>query len=108
MPSARLVVRGCAATQIYSVPVKFILSGHIAGVVTPGSKYGYWQNDELPKLPDDWIEKAALASGSWWAAWGKWFPNTRARPLLLATQVQRNSRHIEDEPGSHVRFRTAA
>ena len=41
-----------AATQIYSGPVKFVLSasGHIAGVVNPpGGKYGHWQNDGNPQ-----------------------------------------------------------
>ena len=44
-----------AATQLYTGPVKFVLSasGHIAGGVNPpGSKYGHWQNDANPPSPD--------------------------------------------------------
>ena len=50
-----------AATQLYSGPVKFVLSasGHIAGVVNPpGSKYGHWDNDNNPPTPEEWLAGA--------------------------------------------------
>ena len=48
-----------AATQIYSGPITFVLSasGHIAGVISPGSKYGHWRNPELPANPEDWLQE---------------------------------------------------
>ena len=47
-----------AGTQLFSGPVTFVLaaSGHIAGVISPpGSKYGHWQNPDLPTDPDEWF-----------------------------------------------------
>ena len=61
-----------AATQLYSGPVKFVLSasGHIAGVVNPpGSKYGHWQNDNNPPTPEEWLAGATADPDSWWPAW---------------------------------------
>ncbi|HLJ64948.1 MAG TPA: class I poly(R)-hydroxyalkanoic acid synthase, partial [Stellaceae bacterium] len=65
-----------AATQLYRGPVKFVLaaSGHIAGVINPPGqgKYGHWENDSLPKSPDDWLKAATYRQESWWPAWEKW------------------------------------
>ncbi|MGH8514498.1 MAG: PHA/PHB synthase family protein, partial [Gammaproteobacteria bacterium] len=64
-----------AVTQLYKGPTKFVLadSGHIAGVISPpGSKYGHWQNPNLPKSPAEWFETARLVQTSWWLAWEEW------------------------------------
>ena len=61
-----------AATQLYKGPIKFVLadSGHIAGVISPpGSRYGHWQNPNLPKSPAEWFETANLVQTSWWPTW---------------------------------------
>ena len=47
------------ATRLYRGPIKFVLaeSGHIAGIISPpGSRYGHWQNPELPERPERWFE----------------------------------------------------
>ena len=100
-----------AATQIYSGPVKFVLSasGHIAGVVSPpGSKYGYWENDELPKTPDEWFEKAAPVSGSWWPTWDKWVSQYAGGTVAARNPGSGKLPAIEDAPGSNVRVRAMA
>jgi polyhydroxyalkanoate synthase subunit PhaC len=97
-----------AATQIYSAPVKFVLSesGHIAGVINPpGSKYGHWQNDELPKTPDEWLKKAASVPGSWWPAWDEWVSQFSGGTVAARDPGSGRLRAIEDAPGSHVRVR---
>ena len=97
-----------AATRIYSAPMKFVLSasGHIAGVVNPpGSKYGYWQNDELPRTPDEWFEKAAPISGSWWPAWDQWVSESAGGTVAARNPGSGKLPAIEDAPGSHVRVR---
>ena len=51
------------ATRLYRGPIKFVLaeSGHIAGIISPpGSRYGHWQNAELPERPEQWFEGADL------------------------------------------------
>ena len=100
-----------AATQIYSAPVKFVLSesGHIAGVINPpGSKYGHWQNDELPKTPDQWLEKATPVPGSWWPAWDEWVSQFGGGTVAARDPGSGRLRAIEDAPGSHVRVRATA
>ena len=65
-----------AATQLYKGPVKFVLaaSGHIAGVVNPPGqgKYGHWQNRDLPRSPDAWLEGGTFHQDSWWPTWEIW------------------------------------
>jgi polyhydroxyalkanoate synthase subunit PhaC len=97
-----------AATQIYSGPVKFVLSasGHIAGVISPpGSKYGHWQNDELAKTADEWLEKAAPAPGSWWPTWENWVSEYAGGIVAAREPGSGRLAAIEDAPGSYVRVR---
>ena len=65
-----------AATQIFSGPMKFVLSasGHIAGVVNPpaAQKYCYWTGTKKPDSPDAWLKGAQQHEGSWWTDWQKW------------------------------------
>ena len=65
-----------AATQVFSGPVKFVLSasGHIAGVVNPpaANKYCYWTGADLPAAPDNWLDAAQRTEGSWWPEWNRW------------------------------------
>jgi polyhydroxyalkanoate synthase len=100
-----------AATQIYSGPVKFVLSasGHIAGVINPpGSKYGHWQNDELAKIADEWFEKATPVPGSWWPTWEKWVSEYAGGMVAARDPGSGNLPAIEDAPGSYVRVRAVA
>jgi polyhydroxyalkanoate synthase subunit PhaC len=97
-----------AATQIYSGPVKFVLSasGHIAGVINPpGSKYGHWQNGELAKIADEWFEKATPVPGSWWPTWEKWVSEYAGGMVAARDPGSGSLPVIEDAPGSYVRVR---
>jgi polyhydroxyalkanoate synthase subunit PhaC len=97
-----------AGTQLYSGPVKFVLagSGHIAGVISPpGSKYGYWQNPDLPADPDEWFRKAIADSGSWWPEWDQWVTSYSDGMVSAREPGGGKLEPIEDAPGSYVRVR---
>ena len=84
-----------AATQLYSGPVKFVLSasGHMAGVISgPGSKYGHWTNDNLPPSPDEWFADATPHRGSWWPVWDEWVRNSTRAAFLRANLAVASSR----------------
>ena len=97
-----------AATQLYQGPIKFVLadSGHIAGMISPpGSKYGHWQNTNLPKTPAEWFETASLVQSSWWPTWEEWISG-HFRGLVKAREPGGGLlKPIEDAPGSYVRAR---
>ena len=96
-----------AATQLYQGPIKFVLadSGHIAGVISPpGSKYGHWQNPNLPKSPAEWFEAANLVQTSWWPAWEECV-SWHAGGSVKAREPGGPLQAIEDAPGSYVRAR---
>jgi poly[(R)-3-hydroxyalkanoate] polymerase subunit PhaC len=97
-----------AATQLYSGPVKFVLSasGHIAGVVNPpGSKYGHWQNDTNPPSPDDWLATATRHVSSWWPVWEEWISHCAGGEVPARHPGDGNLPIIEDAPGSYVKIR---
>jgi polyhydroxyalkanoate synthase len=95
-----------AATQIYTGPVKFVLaaSGHIAGVINPPgrAKYGHWQNDKLPKSPDDWLAGATSFPESWWPVWDKWVAQYAGGEVKPRHPGDGKLKPIEDAPGSYV------
>ena len=95
-----------AATQIYAGPVKFVLaaSGHIAGVINPPgkSKYGHWENEKLPKSPDDWLTAAKYVEGSWWPSWEKWVGKYAGGEVDARQPGNGKLKAIEDAPGSYV------
>jgi polyhydroxyalkanoate synthase len=97
-----------AATQIYSGPVKFVLSasGHIAGVVNPpGSKYGLWENDDNPPSADEWLAGATQHPGSWWPVWEQWIARYAGGEVPARQPGDGNLKPIEDAPGSYVKVR---
>ncbi|MGF7206760.1 polyhydroxyalkanoate synthase [Skermanella aerolata] len=98
-----------AATQIFSGPVKFVLSasGHIAGVVNPpaADKYCYWTNTKLPKTPDAWLEAAKQSPGSWWPEWFKWLQKHGGGKVEARIPGTGGLPVIEDAPGSYVAVR---
>jgi polyhydroxyalkanoate synthase len=97
-----------AATQLYSGPVKFVLSasGHIAGVVSPpGSKYGHWQNDANPPSPDDWLATATQHISSWWPMWEEWIAHYTGGEVPARHPGDHKLTSIEDAPGSYVKVR---
>ena len=96
-----------AATQLYKGPIKFVLadSGHIAGVISPpGSKYGHWQNPNLPKGAAEWFETANPIQTSWWLTWEDWV-SRHAGGSVKAREPGGPLQPIEDAPGSYVRAR---
>jgi polyhydroxyalkanoate synthase subunit PhaC len=100
-----------AATRLYSGPTKFVLSasGHMAGVISaPGSKYGHWANDNLPRSPDEWLASAAAHQGSWWPLWDKWITQLDNERVAAREPGQGKLAIIEDAPGSYVRVRSIA
>ena len=92
--------------------VTFVLgaSGHIAGVINPpaadgrsGGKYGYWTRPDYPANPEDWLEGATFAEGSWWPTWAGWLEaRDRARRVPARVPGDRGLAVIEDAPGSYV------
>jgi polyhydroxyalkanoate synthase len=98
-----------AATQIFSGPVRFVLSasGHIAGVVNPpaANKYCHWVNPKLPKSPDQWLEGAKQVPGSWWPEWGKWLQRHAGGKAPARVPGEGGLPAIEDAPGSYVASR---
>jgi len=97
-----------AATQIYSGPVKFVLSasGHIAGVVNPpGGKYGHWQNDSNPPASGAWLASATQYPDSWWPAWEQWVAQYSGGEVPARQPGDGKLAPIEDAPGSYVKVR---
>jgi polyhydroxyalkanoate synthase subunit PhaC len=100
-----------AATRLYSGPTKFVLSasGHMAGVISaPGSKYGHWANDNLPRSPDEWFAGATAHQGSWWPLWDKWITQLDNERVAAREPGRGKLPIIEDAPGSYVRVRSMA
>ncbi|HYI71409.1 MAG TPA: class I poly(R)-hydroxyalkanoic acid synthase [Skermanella sp.] len=100
-----------AATQVFSGPVKFVLSasGHIAGVVNPpaANKYCYWTGADLPAAPDAWLEKAARTEGSWWPEWNAWVGGYGEGKVAARQPGAGSLPVLEDAPGSYVAARPA-
>jgi poly[(R)-3-hydroxyalkanoate] polymerase subunit PhaC len=97
-----------AATQLYSGPVKFVLSasGHIAGVVNPpGSKYGHWENAANPPTPEEWLAGATQRPDSWWPLWEKWVAHYAGGEVAARRSGDGGLTPIEDAPGSYVKLR---
>ncbi|MDR3515422.1 MAG: class I poly(R)-hydroxyalkanoic acid synthase [Azospirillaceae bacterium] len=100
-----------ATTQLFSGPVKFILSasGHIAGIVNPpiAHKYNYWTNDALPAKPEAWFEGATPTPGSWWPEWLRWITPFSGEKVPARIPGTGDLPAIEDAPGSYVAVRVA-
>ena len=97
-----------AATRLYKGPIKFVLadSGHIAGIISPpGSRYGHWQNTNLPKTPAEWFGAASLVQTSWWPTWEEWISGHSGGLVKAREPGGRLLQPIEDAPGSYVRAR---
>ena len=98
-----------AATRLYRGPIKFVLaeSGHIAGVISPpGSRYGHYQNPNLPERPDEWFEGADLVAGSWWPVWEEWVSQFSGGLVAARAPGAGGLHPIEDAPGSYVLVRS--
>ena len=90
-----------AATQIYGGPITFVLSasGHIAGVISPpGSKYGHWRNQALPKSSEEWLGGATAHAGFWWPCWDEWVTPSADGMITARVPGGRGLKPIEDAP----------
>jgi polyhydroxyalkanoate synthase len=102
-----------SGTQLYSGPVKFLLSGsgHIAGVVNPPSseKYGFWISDakKNPKKPEDWLKGATQHKGSWWPEWKKWISEFEGEQVPARKPGDGGLKVLEDAPGSYVKVKAS-
>jgi polyhydroxyalkanoate synthase len=97
-----------AATQVYSGPVKFVLSasGHIAGVVNPpGSKYGHFENNENPPTAEEWLAGATQVPDSWWPLWQRWVSDHAGGEVPARRPGDGKLVPIENAPGSYVKLR---
>jgi polyhydroxyalkanoate synthase len=96
-----------ASTQIYKGPKRFVLaaSGHIAGVINPPTKqkYCHWVNENLPALPDKWLESATEIAGSWWPDWMKWHEQYAGGKVPARKVGSGKLKAIEPAPGSYVK-----
>lgn len=98
------------ATQIYSGPKEFVLSGsgHIAGVINPpaAEKYYFLTNPELPKNPDDYLKSAKRTEGSWWPYWDKWLGKYAGKDITARDPSKGKLKPIGDAPGEYVKVRS--
>jgi polyhydroxyalkanoate synthase len=99
-----------AATQLYSGPVRFVLSasGHIAGVVNPpeAGKYCFWTNAKKIKDPEVWLKGATQTEGSWWPDWNTWVSKTAGAQIPARQPGSGKLKVLEDAPGSYVKVRS--
>jgi len=99
-----------SATQLYSGPVKFVLSGsgHIAGIINPpaSGKYGHWTNSKTPKSPDKWLEGATQHEGSWWDDWDAWIKKQSPKKTVPArVPGEGKLKALCDAPGEYVFYK---
>jgi len=99
-----------SATQLYSGPIKFVLSGsgHIAGIINPpaSGKYGHWTNPKTPKSPDKWLEGATQHEGSWWGDWDKWIKKQSPKKNVpQRVPGDGKLKAICDAPGEYVFYK---
>lgn len=98
------------ATQIYSGPKEFVLSGsgHIAGVINPpaAEKYNYMINPELPADPDKWLAGAKATPGSWWGYWDQWLGKYAGKDVAARDPAAGKLKPIGDAPGENVKVRS--
>nr|HRJ13288.1 alpha/beta fold hydrolase [Alphaproteobacteria bacterium] len=98
------------ATQIYSGPKEFVLSGsgHIAGVINPpaAEKYNYMTNPELPADPDKWLAGAKRTEGSWWPHWHQWLSKFSDKQIPARDPAAGKLKIQGDAPGEYVKVRS--
>jgi hypothetical protein len=100
-----------AATRLYAGSIKIVLSdaGHMARVIiSPGTKYGHWADDNLPLSPDEWFAGATPGQGSWWPGWDEWVTQFDAGRVPAGEPGSGELPIIENALGSYVRVRLFA
>jgi len=99
---------GFRTTQLLGGDCTFVLgaSGHIAGVINPPDppRRNYWTNELLTDTPDDWLDRAASLTGSWWPHWHAWLAGHGGARHAAPRQIG-NAAHppLAAAPGEYVR-----
>jgi len=99
---------GFRTTQLLGGDCTFVLgaSGHIAGVINPPDppRRNYWANELLTDTPDDWLDRAASLTGSWWPHWHAWLAGHGGARHAAPRQIG-NAAHppLAAAPGEYVR-----
>ncbi|MEL6369120.1 MAG: alpha/beta fold hydrolase [Pseudomonadota bacterium] len=93
--------------HLFGGKTKFVLSnsGHIQALLNPphNPKAKYFDNDEIPEDPDDWLAGAEQKTGSWWPIWLEWLQE-RAGEKKAAPKSLGNKAHppLVKAPGEYV------
>jgi polyhydroxyalkanoate synthase len=90
----------------------FLLSGggHNSAVVSPpGKPKAYYRQRTIGGCdfyidPDNWVEEAAMESGSWWPVWRDWL-SQRSEPAPIPARPIETDRILCDAPGTYVHQR---
>ena len=93
-------------------PLEFVLTsgGHNAGIVSPPglANRSYKYLAKVPGgesfTPDEWVDKAAHAQGSWWEHWNKWINSHSTNSVVPPgfPDVSSNLGQCANAPGSYV------
>ena len=93
----------------------FVLTsgGHNAGIVSePGRPRRHYQvltraPGDPYLVPDEWLEQAPRAEGSWWPEWGRWLKARSGEPVALPRMGAARAGYpvIDDAPGEYVRIK---
>jgi polyhydroxyalkanoate synthase len=96
------------STQLLGGESRFVLStsGHVAALVNPpgNPKATYRTTDgDNPPLAEEWLERARMHQGTWWADWDSWLAE-RSGPLRDAPAALGDDEHppAEPAPGTYV------
>ncbi len=83
-------------------------SGHIAGVVNPPAKpkYGFWTGGPVKGQFEEWLEKAAETSGSWWPYWLRWMEAQAPERVPARSPGGGALPSLGPAPGTYVRVRS--
>jgi len=82
-------------------------SGHIAGIVNPPTKqkYGHYINDDMSLAPDEWLEGAEFAQGSWWPVWETWLAKRSGKWIKAREPGDKAHPPLAPAPGTYVRLK---
>ena len=85
-------------------------SGHIAGIVNPPTKqkYGHYINDDMSLAPDEWLEGAEFAQGSWWPVWETWLAKRSGKWIKAREPGDKAHPPLAPAPGTYVRLKAVA
>ena len=92
----------------YKGNIEFTLanSGHIAGIIQgkgakPGKQY-YFENKNIEKDSNKWLENSNKIEGSWWPKWMEWLKQYSGE-LKKVEQINLNKfKEIYKAPGEYV------